>query len=176
MEKMLENYEELWKALASLAGIIQQKGEKIPSNVMKDLKSAKTLISVFRADPSHVEIVSRIEIYLENVEAHLLYVAEDKIGKQFAEHWLEDLAEARRKAIEPKPMIISKFVPGIPRGEHWVRIQITDSVKKDTVERTAKSLGLSSKTQEDGYLLVHGEREKIKELIRKTAEGIKRQR
>jgi len=170
MEKMLENYEELWKALASLAGIIQQKGEKIPSDVMKDLKSAKTLISVFRADPSHIEIVSRIETYLENVEAHLLYVAENKIGKQFAEHWLKDLVEARRKALEPKPMITSKFVPGIPRGEHWVRVQITDKIKKGIVERTAKSLGLSSKTQEDGYLLVYGEREKIKELIRRLRE------
>jgi len=170
MEKMLENYEELWKALASLAGIIQQKGEKIPENFMKDLKSAKTLISVFRADPSHVEIVSRIETYLENVEAYLLYVAEKKIDKQFAEHWLKNLTEARRKAIEPKPMITSKFVPGIPRGEHWIRVQITDKVKKDTVERTAKGLGLSSKMQEDGYLLVYGEREKIKELIRRLRE------
>ncbi len=167
MGKMLENYEELWKALASLAGTIQGKGEKIPSDVMKDLKSVKTLISVFRADPSHIEIVLRIETYIENVEAHLLYVAENKIGKQFAEHWLKDLTEARKKAIEPKPMITSKFVPGVPRGEHWIRVQITDKVKKDIVERTAKSLGLSSKMQEDRYLLVYGDQEKIKELIRR---------
>lgn len=117
MRKMSENYEELWKALANLAGIIQEKGEKIPK-IMKALKSANTLISVFRADPSHIEIVSRIETYLGNVEAHLLYVAENKIGKQFAEQWLRDLSEARKRAFEPKPITASKFVPGFPRGEH----------------------------------------------------------
>lgn len=38
----------------------------------------------------------------------------------------------------------------------------------------AKNLKLSFKMQEDGYLLVYGEREKIRVLIRKIAEGIKR--
>ena len=176
MRKMLENYEELWKALANLAGVMQGKGEKIPKKIMKDLKSAKTLISVFRADPSHIQIISKIEAYLGNVEAHLLYVAENKIGKQFAEQWLRDLSEARKRAFEPKPITPSKFVPGLPRGEHWVRVQITDDIKKDSVERMAKNLKLSFKMQEDGYLLVYGERENIKALIRKIAEGIKRKR
>jgi len=174
MRKMLENYEELWKALANLAGILQGKGEKIPKKIMKDLKSAKTLISVFRADPSRIQIVSKIETYLENVEAHLFYVAENKIGKQFAELWLKDLNETRKMAFEPKPITTSKFVPGLPRGEHWVRVQITDDIKKDSVERIAKNLKLSFKMQEDGYLLVYGKREKIRALIKKIAEGIKR--
>ena len=61
-------YEETWKVLADLIAELRKKGEVIPASVMNDLRSAKTMMQIFKADPSHIENIPRIETYLENVE------------------------------------------------------------------------------------------------------------
>ena len=159
-------YGEAWKILADLIVELRKKGEVIPANVMNDLKSAKTMIQVFKADITHIENIQQIETYLESVELHLFSVTEEKYGAKFVEEWMEKLSQARRK-VEEKEETVSKFVPGLPRGKHWVRIQISKDTPRKDIEKLAKEEKLSCKMQKNGYMLVYGNVENIKSFVKR---------
>lgn len=161
-------YGEAWKVLADLIVEFRKKGETIPPNVMNDLRSAKTMIQIFRADQTHVENVLQIETYLESVESYLFLVAEEKYGTRFVDEWMKKLSQARRK-VEEKEETVSKFVPGLPRGEHWVRVQISKDTPRKEIERLAKEEILSCKMQKNGYMLVYGDTKSIKSFVKALA-------
>jgi len=167
------NYEEIWKTLADLITEFRKRGETIPPNVMEDLRAAKTMIQVFKADPSHVENVPSIETYLGNVESYLVFTGQKKFGSEFVEKWMQKLKEAReKKPEEGEAKAAPRFVPGLPRGKRWVRIQISRETPEKEVKRLAEESGLSCRRQRDGYVLVYGESEKLKLFVRKTAEEL----
>ena len=57
------SYEENWKVLADLLTELRKKGEKIPTHIMNDLRSAKTMIQILKADPTHMKyIYERFEL------------------------------------------------------------------------------------------------------------------
>jgi len=166
-------YGEVWKTLADLITEFRKRGETIPSNVMADLRAAKTMIQVLRADPERVENVPTIEAYLGNVESYLIMEAHKKFGAEFADDWMERLREARKiTAEEEKIEPASRFVPGLPRGQHWVRVQISNEMPEKEVKRLAEESGLSFKKMRDGYALVYGEGEKLKLFVKRTAEKL----
>jgi len=161
-------YEEVWNVLADLVTELRNKGQVIPANVMNDLRSAKTMIQVFKADTTHIENIPRVEIYLENVEAQLISMAQKKAGSKFVAKWMERLEEARRKVSEEKKS--ARFVPGLPRDKHWVRVQISEDTPQKEIEKLAKENNLSHKIQKDGYMLVYGDDENVKAFVKKMAE------
>jgi len=164
------NYEEIWKTLADLITEFRKRGETIPPDVMEDLRAAKTMIQVFKADPSHVENVPSIETYLGNVEFYLFFTGQKKFGSEFVEKWMQRLKEAREKKPEEgitKPA--SRFVPGLPRGERWLRVKISRETSKKEIARMAEECGLSCKAQRDGYMLVYGGGEEIKLFVKKMS-------
>jgi len=165
---MKMGYGEAWNVLADLITEIRKKEETIPKHVMNDLHSAKTMIHILKADPTHVENLSRIEMYLENVESYLMFTAQEKFGADYVERWMKKLEEAR-KAPEREEKAPLKFVAGIPRGEHWVRIQISEETSKSDIERLAKENSLSCKMQKNGYMLVYGDVKKVKEFVKNVA-------
>ncbi|MGD8505143.1 MAG: DUF2096 family protein [Candidatus Bathyarchaeota archaeon] len=169
--------EEVWETLNDLIKEFRKKSEVIPPEVMADLRAAKTLMHVLRADRTKKENVPTIDMYLGNVESHLILTAQNKFGSKFANHWLKKLKEAREKPGEEKPVeTASKFVPGLPRGQHWVRVQVSTETPKEEVEELAQESGLTWKMQDDGYMLVYGEREKLKHFIKKTAAKLRVER
>jgi len=172
-------HDELWKTLADLITEFRRRGESIPSDVMEDLRTAKTMIQVLRADPSRVENVASIELYLGNVESYLVFEAQKKFGSEFVEEWLHKIKEAREtKAVGEKPEPSSKFVPGLPRGQKWVRVQVSKETPEREIKRLAEETGLYFKVQRDGYMLVYGADEKLKLFVKKAAEklgGVKAQ-
>ena len=157
-------YEEAWKVLDALLTELRQKGEVIPAEVMNDLHSAKTMMQILKADPSHTENVPKVENYLGNVESSLLCVAQERFGTDFAERWMKKLEAARKEAYGEKAT--ARFVPGIPRGEHWVRVQASKETPRKDVERLAEKSKVFHKIQEDGYVLVWGDSERIKSFVR----------
>ena len=163
------NYEEVWNVLENLITELRNKGQLIPANVMNDLHSAKTMIQVFKADTTHVENIPRIETYLESVEAQLISMAQEKVGSKFVAKWMEKLDEARRKVSEEKEEG-ARFVPGLPRDKHWVRVQISEDTPQKEIEKLAKENNLSHKIQKDGYMLVYGDNENVKAFVKKMAE------
>jgi len=168
-------YSEAWKVLADLVVEFRKRGETIPANVMTDLRSAKTMIQVFKADPTHVENIPQIEAYLESVESYLFLAAEEKYGARFVEEWMEKLSQARRKVEETRETV-SKFVPGLPRGKHWVRVQISKDTPQKEIERLAKEKNLSCKMQKNGYMLVYGNIKSIKSFVKTVAEKFRETR
>jgi hypothetical protein len=172
-------HDEVWKTLADLITEFRKRGESIPSNVMEDLRAAKTMIEVLRADPSRVENIPSIEMYLGNVESYLMYNAQKNFGSDFVEDWMKKIKEAREtKATGEKPAPSSKFVPGLPRGQKWVRVQVSKEMPQKEIKRLADETGLYFKMQRDGYMLIYGDEEKLKLFVKKTAEkfgGVKAQ-
>ena len=158
-------YEEVWKVLADLITDLRKGGERIPANVMNDLRSAKTMIQILKADPTHIENLPRIETYLGDVESCLIFLAQNKFGSDYVDQWMRKLERARREIYEEEPRVVSRFVPGLPRGERWVRIQVSEDAPQRAIERLAEENKLSHKMQEDGYMLVYGDVERIKAFV-----------
>ena len=172
-------YEEIWRILDSLVIEFRKRGETIPINVIEDLRSAKTLLQVLKADPTHMENVPSIEMYLGNVESYLMFEAHQKFGAEFAEDWMQKLREARKTTgaeEKGKAVPASKFVSGVPRDQKWMRVQISAETPKKAIERLAADCGLSTKAQPDGYVLVYGDESKIKLFIQKTGEKLQRRK
>ena len=81
-------YEEKWKILSDFLIELQENGEKIPTDIIKDLRTAKTIIQVLKADPQSQDNVSRVDKYLRNVESFAICTA-DNTEKTNAEIWLK---------------------------------------------------------------------------------------
>ncbi|MDH5461095.1 MAG: DUF2096 domain-containing protein [Candidatus Bathyarchaeota archaeon] len=165
-------YEEVWTVLADLLTEVRKKGEAIPAGVMKDLHSAKTMIHILRADPTHIENIPRIETYLENVEFCLISTAQERVGTEYAEQWMKKLQEARKRVPE-REETAPRFVRGIPRGKRWVRVQVSEDTPQKDIELLAEENGLSFKMQDDGYMLVYGKNKNVKSFVKKLAEKVR---
>jgi hypothetical protein len=163
------SYEENWKVLADLLTELRKKGEKIPTDVMNDLRSAKTMIQILKADPTHIENIPRIETYLRNVESYAVLVAQEKLGTEFVERWLRKLEKAKKTEIEEKEEVTTRFVLGLPRDKNWVRVQISKDTPREDVESLVKENKLSCKIQKNGYILVYGNGKSIKSFVKKMA-------
>jgi hypothetical protein len=163
-------HEEVWKTLNDLIIEFRKKGEVIPPEVINDLRAAKTLIHVLRADPTKTENVPVIETYLGNVESHLIFAAQTIFGSEFVDHWMRKIRDAReRPDVETAVETASKFVPGLPKGQRWVRVQVSEDTPKREIEELVRQSGLTCRMQNDGYMLVYGEGERLKNFIRRTA-------
>ncbi len=163
------NYEEKWKVLADFLIEIRKEGEKIPTDVMSDLRSAKTMIQVLKADPTNTKDISRIEKYLRSVESYAINTAE-KQGTEKVVEWLKKLETGKRGRSEEEKEAISKFVPGFPRDKKWVRIQISEDTPPKDIKKLVKTSNLSYKIQKKGYILVYGNDENIKSFMKKMTE------
>jgi len=161
-------YEEVWNVLENLITELRNRKQTIPTNVMNDLHSAKTMIQVLKADTTHIENIPRIEAYLESVEVQLISIAQEKFGQEFVVKWMKKLEEARREVSEEKEES-ARFVPGVPRDKHWVRVQISEDTSRKEIEKLAKENKLSHKIQKDGYMLVYGDDENVKAFVKKIA-------
>ena len=137
---------------------------------MNDLRSAKTMIQILKADPTHIENIPRIETYLRNVESYAILMTQEKLGTEFVERWLRKLDKAKKIKIEEKEEVTPKFVPGLPRDKNWIRVQISRDTPEKDVEKLAKENKLSCKMQKNGYMLVYGNEESIKSFVKKMAE------
>ena len=164
-------YEEVWRVLDDLLTELRQKDEAISADVMNDLHSAKTMIQILKADPTHTENIPRVEIYLENVEFHLVSMAQERFGTRYVERWMKKFEEARR--VPEGRETATRFVPGVPRGKHWVRIEISEEAPQSEIEKFAEEHGLSSKMQDDGYVLVYGKNPNVKSFVKKLAERVR---
>ena len=167
------SYDEKWKVLADLLIELQKKGETVPADVMNDLRSAKTIIQVLKADPSHIESVSRVDTYLRSVESYAILTAE-KLG--IVEEFLKKLKETKKIKGQERGSAISRFVPGVPRDKSWIRIQISEDNLQENVQKLLKKSKLSHKMQKNGYMLVYGNAENIRIFVKKMAEQLRSSR
>lgn len=163
-------HEKVWKTLNDLVIEFRKRGESVPPSVINDLRAAKTLIHVLKADPTKIENVPVIETYLGNVESHLIFTAQTAFGSEFVKHWMRKIWNAREKPdVETPAEPASKFVPGLPRGQRWVRVQVSEETPKEEIEELVRQSRLTCRMQENGYMLIYGKGEKLKNFIKRTA-------
>ena len=161
--------EEKWKVLANLLIELQEKGEKIPSDVLRDLRSAKTMIQVLKADPTHMENISRIDTYLQSVESYAILTAE-KHGTEIVEEWLKKLEIEKRVENNEKKEAASRFISGVLRDKDWVRIKILEDTPPEDIKKLVKANNLSYKMRQNGHIFVYGNGENIKSFVKRMAE------
>jgi hypothetical protein len=167
------NYEYLWKALEELIVELKKKRVTVIHELVDDLKSAQTLIKIYRTDPTALEVATEIERYLEKVEANLIYLARSDVSKEYGDDCLKRLYEARMKGLREKAKVPTTFVSGVPKGAHWIRLKISELIDDEEVDMLMEKLGLTSAMQEDGYLLIHGKEDSVKAFIREVSEKIR---
>ncbi len=162
------SYEEIWKVLADLLLEIQESGKKVPIDIIDDLRSAKTMIQVVKADPTQIDNVSKLDEFLRSVESYAILTIE-KQGKEKAEAWLEKLKTPKIEKVKEKGEATSRFVSGVPRDKSWVRIQISKDIPKEKLERIIEESKLSHRMHENGYILIYGNENNIKSFVRMMA-------
>jgi hypothetical protein len=162
------SYEEKWKILADLLTKLQERGEKIPAEVINDLRSANTMIQVLKADPTHIEIISRIDTYLRSVESYAIFAAE-KLGTETVEEWLKKLKDTKRAKKKEERVAGSRFTPRVPHDKSWMRIKISDDTPLEDVKKLVRESRLSYKMQENGCILVYGNEKNIKSFVKRMA-------
>jgi hypothetical protein len=159
-----------WKVLEEMIADFRKRGLTIPAEIMNDLKSAKTLINVLKADPCREDTSHKVEAYLLNLESYLVSQAQKKFGTKYVEEWLGQLDEASRKPHEEEEQETeTRFVPGLPREQKWIRVKPTAELTLERIKALATESNLSFNVQSDGYLLVYGEDESIKKFVKKMA-------
>ncbi|MDH5482768.1 MAG: DUF2096 family protein [Candidatus Bathyarchaeota archaeon] len=161
-------YSAVWKTLEEMIADFRRRGITIPAEVMNNLKSAKTMITILKADTSRGETIQKIEEHLGSVESYLISEGQKKLGTEYVDKWLKRLDEASRKPFDEEKEE-RRFVPGIPREHKWIRVKPSTELPPEKLKALAKKSKLSCKVQNDGYLLVYGEDERIKEFVRKMA-------
>jgi hypothetical protein len=167
-------YQRWWEALETLIAEFRLKRLAIPPETMTSLRSAKTLISIYQTDPACLESTPMIEGQLLNVESTLINTAKEKLGSTFADEWLARLDKARRED-EPKATKSAwRFVAGLPKDDHWIRVLPSDDLLRADIERLAGEVGLASRIQDDGYLLVFGKEERVREFVQRMAAKCRR--
>ena len=166
----MENYNSLWKILDALVAEFRRKSGTVPQEIIDDLKSAKTMISVLNADPSSIEIITELESLLGKIEATLLFLVEADFGKEYANEFSKRIMDMRMGGFNQEIVSTPRFIAGIPRRAHWIRFKIDDIMGRMDVEGLAHGLGLSYKWQNNDLIIIYGDKEKIKTFIQKVAE------
>ena len=164
------NYEERWSILEKLLKNLINKGETIPDDVLKDLRSAKTLIQIYRMKPEDSETVRKIEKYLDNVEFQLVFAVQKIEGEKSAEEWMKKLERSRIPTTEVEEPSVSRAVYGVPRDKKWVRVKLDKDLTEEEITETTREFGLEVKAKEGQWVTVFGEDSDIKSFIKKIAE------
>jgi hypothetical protein len=161
-------YSAVWKILEEMVADFRKKGRVVPSQIMSDLKSARTMIRILKTDASCREATQKMEEYLGSVESYLVSEGEKIFGAAYADEWLKRLSKARRE-VGKEEKEETRFVSELPRAQQWVRVRPSAQLSVDKLKELADDSSVSCKTQDDGSILVYGKKEHIMNFVRKMA-------
>jgi hypothetical protein len=157
----------VWKILEEMTTDFRKKGVVIPTEVMGDLKNAKTIIQVLKAEPCRPENLEKIELYLRNVESYLLSEGR-RFGTEYVDEWLERIDRASQKPLDEERGE-TRFIPGLPKQQKWIRITPTEQWSLEKMQKLVAEMKLKHTAQKDRSLLVYGEDKSIKDFVKKIA-------
>jgi len=144
---------------------LKKKGVAIPSNVMEDLRAAKSMINLSCMEGSRGETAQKAEEYTASVEAFLVNEAQKAMGSEQVDQWLNRLEEASAEVCEKK-LHEGKFVMGVPRDQKWIRVEPINNLPTERIQQIAKEQNLQVKVQNDGRLVVFGHTDAIKAFLK----------
>jgi hypothetical protein len=158
-------YLAVWKVLEEMIIDLRKRGVNVPPRIIEDLRFLKTLINILKADPTRLETGGKIEEYINNIEGYLIAEGQ-KFGEDYIESWLKRLEEASRTMPEEEE---SRFIPGLPREQKWIRVKPSEDIPSEILRGMAEELNLSCEMQNNGFLLIYGEDEKLRSFVKKMA-------
>jgi len=159
-----------WKVLEEMITDFRKEGITIPAEIISNLRHAKTLINVLRADPTRLGTNQKVEQHLLRIESYLVSEGQKKFGEDYVEQWLKRLNKAGDKVVGEEEKE-TRFVSGVPREQKWIRVKPSAELPVEGIKALAEELNLSFNLQNDGCLLVYGEDRSIKDFVKKmTAE------
>ncbi len=167
-----------WKILEEIVVDFRKKGLSIPIEIMNDLKAAKTMIKILKADSGHGENLQKIEQYLEAVEVYLISNGQEVFGAHQVDIWLERLSEARKRTDEDDEEKEMRFISGVPREQKWILVRPSDELPVGKLEALAEESSLSYTFRDDGSFIVYGKDEHVKAFVKKmtTKYGLETER
>jgi len=165
------NYENACKKLDELMAVLLDKGLTVPQHLFDDLKSARNLINIYRSSPSELDQVMESSPLLQIVEMNLLTIAETSISKEFADLWQRKIIAAYQEETTGSAGTAT-FVSGVPKGAHWVRLKTSEVTIDEELTILLAQSELSTKTQDDGYLLIYGRKEDVKAFLKKVRQKV----
>lgn len=166
------DYESLWKNLEALMVELTKRGTNIPKEFIDDLKSAKTMINIYKTDPTSLDITTDIELYIGKIEPSLLYLAESDVSKEYADKWLKKINSARTMEKNEQTVTKTKYVSGVSKGEYWIRMKSSGLINEAEMGELLRKLNLSCSMQENDYLLIRGNEEKVKTFVKEVGKRI----
>lgn len=162
-------YLAVWKVLEEMVTDFKKKGITVPAEIISDLKTAKTIIKILKADPSRGENVQKIEEYLGNVESYLVSEGQRRFGQTYVDEWLQRTDQAGRKIVDEEEEEETKTIFSLPRGQKWIRLTPSRELPLGKLKTLANELNLSYNVQTDECLLVFGSDAVLKEFVKKIA-------
>ncbi len=162
------------KILEEIIVELRGKGLEIPANVLSDLKSARILMNIEKADArGRGETEPKIDEYLGNVEAYVITEAGNQFTAEKVEKWLTELdlasCESCISVVEAKEEM--RMIPGVPRDQKWIRVEPIDSLPTEKLEQMATDVKLNFRREKNGRLIVYGSQEHIKDYLKKMTEA-----
>jgi hypothetical protein len=157
----------VWKVLEEMVTDFKKKQVAVPADIIGDLKSAKTIIKILKADPACGENVQKIDEYLTNVESYLISEAQKKFGQEYVDEWLQRINEAGRKTVDEQEE--TNFVSGVTGEREWIRLTPTEELPLEKLKTLAKESNLSCKVQDNEHLIVLGPDAVLKDFVKKIA-------
>ena len=163
----MSNFPGMAKVMDELMLDLMKRGVDIPGFVTDDLKRGRSLAGIYSRDPCEGDTAVKTMSILENVELNLLALADIHFGKEAAEGWQRRIESALlEQAPQAKPVPVSSFTSGAPRGDHWVRVQSDYLDTVDGARDLLSGYAVSIIDQDDGYLLIHGKKENVTAFLK----------
>jgi hypothetical protein len=152
---------------------LRKQGQSIPENVMRELKSARTMMEIDSvAKPGKGEVETQIDTYLKTTEAYLITEADKHLAPEKVQAWLQqlDLSACDNCVTVVKAEPESKFISGVPRDQKWIRVQPIESMPLQKLKVMATETQLGFREENDSHLIVYGTPENIQAFVKKMTQ------
>lgn len=164
--------EQTWLVLVELLTDLRKRGIKIPDEVPKNVRLAKSTINFYKADPTNPEMMNelkRINDFINSIQNTLLDLAEE-IGKDYKEKWLEKLMRASRgETVVEKEETTPKFAVGVPAGFSMVRVTFQEPLSEERLNDIAEEHGVIIEFEEDNVVAIYGDKDNVKASLKEIA-------
>jgi len=161
------------KLLDALMLELIEKQVAIPRHVMDDLKAGRSLASIGRRNPGDADVAAQTMAILQSVEMNLLSLAEMGVDSAYADAWQGRIAQAYQEESAQAAPAAVRFVTGVPKSEHWIRMQASELAAIEGADDRLAALALSARPQEDGYILIHGKKEAVSAFLNEVREKVR---
>ncbi len=164
--------EQTWLVLVELLTDLRKREVKIPEEITKNMRLARTTINFYKADPTNPEMMNelkRINDFLNSSQDALLNLA-DEISEDYKKEWLDKLIRASRgETVVEKKETTPKFAVGVPAGFSMVRVTFQEPLSEERINDIAEEHGVIIEFEEDDVVAIYGDKDNVKASLKEIS-------